>query len=99
MVGVRVRVQGRVKSKTIIDTFRCYSKTFGTSPLKRIFRYQGSWRFVSITTGCSLNIVFFSELFKIFWTLFSLCVSVCTHTRQKTSAAAELAEFRKITKF
>ena len=33
--------------------------------------------------------------FKIFRTLFSLGVSVCTHT----SAAAELAEFRKITKF
>ena len=50
-------------------------------------------------TGCSLNIVFFSELFKIFWTLPS--VSVCVHTpgRQNTSAAAEPAELRKITKF
>ena len=33
-------------------------------------------------TGCSLNIVFFSEFWKIFWTLFSLGGSVCTHTRQ-----------------
>ena len=51
-------------------------------------------------TGCSLNIVFFSELFEIFRILFSLGVSVWTHTRQvETSAAAELAEFRKITTF
>ena len=34
------------------------------------------------TTGCSSNIVFFSEDFKIFRTLFSLGISVCTHTRQ-----------------
>ena len=33
-------------------------------------------------TGCSLNIVFFSEDFEIFRTLFSLGASVCTHTRQ-----------------
>ena len=33
-------------------------------------------------TGCSLNIVFYSEFFKIFRTLFSLGVSMCTHTRQ-----------------
>ena len=38
-----------------------------------------SWLFI---TGCSLNIVFFSEDFKIFLTLFSLSVSVFTHTRQ-----------------
>ena len=59
------------------------------------------------STGCSLNIVFFFRILKsipdsvLF--LFSLGASVCTtvHTpgRQKTSAAAELAEFRKITKF
>ena len=61
--------------------------------------------YVFITsTECSLNIVFFSENFEIFRTLASLCfpsVSVCEHTpdRQNTSAAAELAEFRKITKF
>ena len=33
-------------------------------------------------TGCSFNIVFFSEFLKLFRTLFSLSVSVCTHTRQ-----------------
>ena len=33
-------------------------------------------------TGCSLNIVFFSDFIKIFRTLFSLGISVCTHTRQ-----------------
>ena len=33
-------------------------------------------------TGCSLNIVFFSEFFEKFRTLFSFGVSVCTHTRQ-----------------
>ena len=37
------------------------------------------------TTGCSLNIVFFSEDFKMFWSLAFACfpsVFVCTHTRQ-----------------
>ena len=33
-------------------------------------------------TGCSLNIVFFSEFFKIFRTLSSLGVSLCTQSRQ-----------------
>ena len=33
-------------------------------------------------TGCSLNIVFFTIFLKIFRTLFSFGVSVCTHTRQ-----------------
>ena len=33
-------------------------------------------------TGFSLNIVFFTEFLKIFRTLFSLGVSVRTHTRQ-----------------
>ena len=47
---------------------------------------------------------FFSEVLKIFRTLAFLCfpsVSVCVQTtgRYKTSAAEELAEFRKITKF
>ena len=45
--------------------------------------------------------VFFDD-FKIFWTLAFLCfpsVSVCAQTKQITSAAAELAEFRNITKF
>ena len=51
-------------------------------------------------TGCSLNIVFFTN----FLNYSELClpsVSVCVHTpaRQKTSTAAELAEFRKITTF
>ena len=35
-----------------------------------------------IDTGCSLNIVIFFKYFKIFRTLFSPGVSVCTHTRQ-----------------
>ena len=38
--------------------------------------------FIIPYTGCSLNIVFFPIFFKIFRTLFSLGVSVCTHTRQ-----------------
>ena len=54
-------------------------------------------------TGCSLNIVFFPEDFKIFRTLAFLClssVSVSVHNgRANTSAAAELAEFIKITIF
>ena len=62
-------------------------------------------------TGCSLNIVFFQTFWNIFRTLVSLClpwVSVCVHWtsrldrhdgRSNTSAAAELAEFRKITTF
>ena len=36
-------------------------------------------------TGCSLNIVFFSKILKysgLCFSLFSLAVSVCTHTRQ-----------------
>ena len=37
---------------------------------------------IYLCTGCSLNIVFFFEDFEIFRTLFSLGVSVCTHTRQ-----------------
>ena len=46
---------------------------------------------------------FFSDFLKIFWTRAFLCfpsVSVCVHTpgRQKTSAAAELAEFRLLKK-
>ena len=46
----------------------------------------------------------FSEDFKIFRALAFLCfpsVSVCVHTqdRYNTCAAAELAEFRKITEF
>ena len=54
-------------------------------------------------TGCSLNIVFYFEDLKIFWTLAFLrfpSVSVCVHIpgRKNTSAAAELAEFRKIKK-
>ena len=36
----------------------------------------------SWSTECSLNIVLFSVFFKTFRTLFSLGVSVCTHTRQ-----------------
>ena len=40
------------------------------------------WSSYLLYTGCSLNIVFFSELFKIFRTLFSLGVCVCTHSRQ-----------------
>ena len=36
----------------------------------------------NLCTGCSLNIVFFFEYFKIFRTLFSPGVSVCKHTRQ-----------------
>ena len=45
--------------------------------------YQGSKEETFNTiTGCSLNIVFFSDFWKIFWTLFSLGVSVCTHNRQ-----------------
>ena len=36
----------------------------------------------ALSSPSSLNIVFFSELFKIFQTLFSLGVSVCTHIRQ-----------------
>ena len=53
------------------------------------------------TTGCSLNIVFFSENFKIFRSLvFLSSPSVYTHKAgRKTSAAAELAEFRKIQNF
>ena len=35
-------------------------------------------------TGCSLDIVVFFEDFKLFQTLFSLGVSVCTHTRKIT---------------
>ena len=57
------------------------------------------------STGCSLNIVFFPKIleysilcpFSVF-----LGVSVCTHTRQvehQRCSRAELAEFRKITKF
>ena len=36
----------------------------------------------SVDTECSLNIVFFRRYWNIFRTLFSLDVSVCTHTRQ-----------------
>ena len=46
-------------------------------------------RLLTSTTGCSLNIVFFSEDFKNIpnsdLSLFSLLVSVCTHTRQRCS--------------
>ena len=52
----------------------------------------------SVKSKHTLNIVFFSGDFKIFWTLTFLCfpsVSVCG----QTSASAELAEFRKNTKF
>ena len=55
------------------------------------------WRI--FTTWCSLNIVFFRRLKNIFRTLASLgfpSVSLCVHIG---SAAAELAEFRKITSF
>ena len=43
-------------------------------------------------TGCSLNIMFFPEDFKIFWTLALLCfpsVSVCVHTRQVKTPALQ----------
>ena len=54
-------------------------------------------------TGCSLNIVFFSKILKYIpdfgLSRFPLG-SVCVHNgRSNTSAAAELAEFRKITTF
>ena len=59
-----------------------------------------------INTGCSLNIVFF-ENFKIYFGLWPLFVFPrCVHfilgplnDRKNTSAAAELAELRKITTF
>ena len=54
-----------------------------------------------IATGCSLNIVFFQRFWNLFRTLASLgfpSVSVSVHNgRSNTSAASELAEFRKIT--
>ena len=57
-----------------------------------------------ITNRVFIKYCVFLKYFKIFRTLVFLCfplVSVCVHTagRQNTSAAAELAEFRKITKF
>ena len=47
---------------------------------------EGFIQVANLDTGCSLNIVFFSEDFEIFQTLAFLCfrlVSVCvrTHTR------------------
>ena len=65
----------------------------------------------NVCTGCSFNIVFFSENFKYILdsglSLFSFGVSVCkldftlgpANDSQNTSAAAELAEFRKIPTF
>ena len=54
-------------------------------------------------TECSLNIVFFLRFWNIFQTMASLgfpSVWVSLHNgRSNTSAAAELAEFRKITTF
>ena len=55
-------------------------------------------------TGCSLNIVFFSEFLKIFWTLAFLCfpsVSVCVHTpgRQNTRVQKNHKILRKNTIF
>ena len=52
----------------------CYKKLFGNCVIRRS----------QANTGCSLNIVFFFEDFKIFWTLVFLCsplVSVCVHTK------------------
>ena len=50
-------------------------------------------------TGCSLDIMFFED-FKLYSGLWPLSVSVCVHYgRSNTSAAAELAEVRKITTF
>ena len=69
--------------------------------------YEGSGAIASKDSRCCYRVFtkycVFSEDFKIFRTLAFLCfslVSVCVHTpgRQNTSAAAELAEFRKITK-
>ena len=37
---------------------------------------------MNFDTGCSLNIVFFSDFFEKFRTLFSFGVRVCTQTRQ-----------------
>ena len=68
-------------------------------PISCITRFDGAYGNIG-HTGCSLNIVFFSEFSKIFLTLFSLGVSVCTHTRQvENQPCSELAEFRKITTF
>ena len=42
-------------------------------------------QFLFWDTGCSLNIVFFSKFFKcsgLCLSLFSLCISTCTQTRQ-----------------
>ena len=65
----------------------------GRGWLQRLYRYREKDSYRVFIKYCV-----FSELFKIF------CfpsVSVCVHTpgRKKTSAAAELAEFRKITTF
>ena len=76
------------------DTWHNYTHLYGWA--KKVLT-------IWFDTGCSLNIVFLED-FKIFRTLAFLCfpsVSVCVHTlgRKNTSAAAELAEFRRITKF
>ena len=66
---------------------------------------MGEGAFLSYITGCSLNIVFFSNILKYIpdsgLSRFPLGVSVCVHNgRLNTSAAAaELAEFRKIKTF
>ena len=60
------------------------------------------YSFISCTIKYRVFIKYcvFSEFLKIFRTLFSLGVSVRTHTRQvENQTAAELAELKKITKF
>ena len=58
-----------------------YRVTYHESSIKHESLFQNSCIKYS-NTGCSLNIVFFSDFWKICWTLFSLGVSVCTHNRQ-----------------
>ena len=81
-----------------LDVTSSQNLHFITSPYVKAY-------IVTSTYMAFIKYCVFSEDFKIFRTLACLCflsVSVCVHTHQagkKTSAAPELAEFRKLTKF
>ena len=81
-----------------------YSSSINSTNILKSNGAGGLIATISETTGCSLNIVFFFQDCQIYSGLWPLSVShslsVCVHNgMSNTSAAAELAEFRKITTF
>ena len=67
---------------------------------------MGEGEIWSSNTGCSSNIVFFRRFKNIFRTLFSLGVSVCTHTREvehqrcsRTGRVQKIQNFKEKTQY